>query len=91
MSLKFLFPITVTLAASGPIHPFPGVKARLHIEGVPGGKVSILGGHNIGHTKHKIVRILFRTVSEIELFHYTVHCTVQRINTPCPHTSCIMN
>jgi hypothetical protein len=35
--------------------------------GVPEVKVSILGGHSTGHSKQK--------VSEIELFHYTVHCT----------------
>jgi hypothetical protein len=45
-----------------------------NIPGVPGGKVNILGGHSIGHSKQKIVyaRVLFRTVSEIELFHCTV-------------------
>jgi hypothetical protein len=44
------------------------------IQGVPGGKVSILGGHIIGHSKQKsvYVHVLFRTVSEIELFHCTV-------------------
>jgi hypothetical protein len=46
----------------------------VHIQGVPGAKVNILGGHSIGHSKHKTVyvrtRVLFRTVSEIELFHY---------------------
>jgi hypothetical protein len=31
--------------------------------------------------------VLFRTVSEIELFHSTVY-TVQTSHTPCPHTSC---
>jgi hypothetical protein len=52
-----------------------------YIQNVPGGKVNILGGRNIGHSK-KNNRIrtcaLLRTVSEIELF----HCTVVRILRP---------
>jgi hypothetical protein len=42
---------------------------------VPGGKANILGSHNIGHSKQKkciCTCFLFRTVSEIELFHRTV-------------------
>jgi hypothetical protein len=27
------------------------------IQGVPGGKISILGGHNIGHSKQKIIYV----------------------------------
>jgi hypothetical protein len=44
------------------------------IQSVPEGKVSILGGHSIGHSKQKgiYVCVLFRTVSEIKLFHLTV-------------------
>jgi hypothetical protein len=44
-----------------------------HIQGVPGGKVNILGGHSIGYSKQKTLyaRVLFRTVSEIELFECT--------------------
>jgi hypothetical protein len=44
------------------------------IQGVPRRKVNFLGGHSIGHSKQKIVHVpvLFRTVSEIELFHCTV-------------------
>jgi hypothetical protein len=45
---------------------------------VQGGKFNILGGHSISHSKHKkciCTCVLFRTVSEIELFHCTVHCT----------------
>jgi hypothetical protein len=38
------------------------------IQNVPGGNVSILGGHSIGHSKQQIAW----TVSEIELFHSTV-------------------
>jgi hypothetical protein len=38
--------------------------------------VNFLGGHSIGHSKQKIVYVctcvLFRTVSEIQLFHCTV-------------------
>jgi hypothetical protein len=44
------------------------------IQGVRGKKVNNLGDHRIGHTNQKIVyaSVLFRTVSEIELFHCTV-------------------
>jgi hypothetical protein len=46
------------------------------IQSVPGGTVSILGGHSIRHSKQCICTcVLFRMVSEIELFHCTVHCT----------------
>jgi hypothetical protein len=41
------------------------------IQGVPGGKDNILGGHSIGHSKQKnfiCTCVLFRTVSEIEPF-----------------------
>jgi hypothetical protein len=39
------------------------------IRSVPGGKVNILGGHSIGHSKQKslYVRVLFRTVSQTEI------------------------
>jgi hypothetical protein len=42
----------------------------VYIQGVPGGKVNILGGHSIGHSKQKTLyeRVLFRMVSETELF-----------------------
>jgi hypothetical protein len=47
---------------------------------VPGGKVDILVGHSFGHSKQKkcivCTCVLFRTVSETELFHCTVHCTL---------------
>jgi hypothetical protein len=42
-----------------------------YIHDVPGGKFNILGGHSIGHSKQKkciCTRVLFRTVSEIELW-----------------------
>jgi hypothetical protein len=42
------------------------------IQNVPGGKVNIQGGHSIGHSKQNSVCVLFRTVSEIEIFHCTV-------------------
>jgi hypothetical protein len=48
------------------------------LENVPGGKVNILEGHSIGHSKQRICTctcVLFGTVSEIELFHCTVHST----------------
>jgi hypothetical protein len=47
----------------------PFVKSP--IQGVP-------GGHSIGHSMQKkctCMYDLFRTVSKIELFHHTVHCT----------------
>jgi hypothetical protein len=54
---------------------WPGYTC-MHIQSVPGGKVSILGGHSMGLSKQKIyvinIWVLFRTVSEIELFHSTV-------------------
>jgi hypothetical protein len=43
--------------------------------------MNILGCHSISHSKQKkkyiyiYTCVLFRTVSEIELFHCTVHCT----------------
>jgi len=53
---------------------------RLHIyhiysiQGVPGGKVNILGGHSIKYSKQKsvYVRVLSQKVSEIEIFDLTV-------------------
>jgi hypothetical protein len=42
--------------------------------GVPGGKINILGCHNIGNSKiKKCIRtcVLFRAVSEIGPFHFT--------------------
>jgi hypothetical protein len=36
------------------------------IQSVPGGKVNILGGHNIGHSKQKVY---------MYMFHCPVHCT----------------
>jgi hypothetical protein len=48
------------------------------IQGVPGGKVNILGSHSIGHSKQEkcvCICVVLRTVSEIELFHCTVVAT----------------
>jgi hypothetical protein len=45
------------------------------IQGVPEGKVNILGDHSIGRSKQKkctCTCVLFRTASKIELFHCTV-------------------
>jgi hypothetical protein len=39
-----------------------------YVQNIPGGNVSILGCHSVG----QCTRVLFRTVSEIMLFHYTV-------------------
>jgi hypothetical protein len=50
--------------------------ASMHIQSVSGGKVNILGGHSIGHSK----------VSETKLF-YVIACIKecsQTIFTPCP-------
>ena len=47
----------------------------MYIQGVPGGNVNILGGHCIGHSKQKKCMCtcgLLWTVSDIELFHFTV-------------------
>ena len=43
------------------------------IQGVPGGKVNILGGHIIGHSKQKI---LYEHVSYSERFPRYMHLTV---------------
>jgi hypothetical protein len=51
------------------------IKALIcSIQGVPRGKVTIMGRHIIGHSKQQTVyvRVLFRTVSEIEIFHSTI-------------------
>jgi hypothetical protein len=47
----------------------------VYIQIVPGGKVSILWGHSIDHSKHKIcvcTCVLFQTVSEVKLFNCTI-------------------
>jgi hypothetical protein len=48
----------------------PKHQEMKRIQSVSGGKVSILGGHSIGHSKQENIYVL-RTVSEIELFHCT--------------------
>jgi hypothetical protein len=52
----------------------------MDIQNAPGGKVSIMGGHSIGHSEQNCICtcVLFRTVSEIELFCCTVHCILYR-------------
>jgi hypothetical protein len=46
------------------------------MQDVPGGKVNTLGGHSVDHSKQKkkyiYTCVLFRTISEIKLFHCTV-------------------
>jgi hypothetical protein len=39
-----------------------------------------MGGYSGGHFKQNCIgtSVMFRTVSEIELFHCTVHCTLYR-------------
>jgi hypothetical protein len=54
---------------------YPANLFHGNIQGVQGGKVNIMGGYSIGHAKQKkciCTCVLFRTASEIELFHYTV-------------------
>jgi hypothetical protein len=36
---------------------FPGLFQYTHTQNVPGGKVSILGGHSIGHSKQESVYV----------------------------------
>jgi len=53
------------------IHKYPILhrqhydRIKSHVKVVPGGKVSILGGHSIGHSKHKY---LYEHVSYSERF-----------------------
>jgi hypothetical protein len=46
-------------------------STRQHKQSVPEGKISILGGHSIGHSKQILYMYMYPilTVSEIELFH----------------------
>jgi hypothetical protein len=47
----------------------------VHIQSVTGGKVNILGGNSISHSKQKkcvCTCVLFQMVSKLELFHCTV-------------------
>jgi hypothetical protein len=50
------------------------IHIHTYIQGVQGEKVNILRGHSMGHSKQKVYStcVLFRTASEIELFHCTV-------------------
>jgi hypothetical protein len=59
----------------------------LSIQNVPRGKVSILGGHTVGHSKQKIIYV---RVSYSEQFLRYSYFTVQlqTINTPCPRMNC---
>jgi hypothetical protein len=52
-----------------------GNRSTRKIQNVPRGKVSILGDHSFGHSKQNkciCTCVLFRTVSEIQLFHCPV-------------------
>jgi hypothetical protein len=48
-----------------------GLLGQKNIQGVPGGKVNILGGHRIRHSKQKHVYVffIFGMISKIKLFH----------------------
>jgi hypothetical protein len=56
----------------------PHSHVLLSLQGVPEGNANILGGHSIGNSKQKkkvfyiYTCVLFRTVSDMELFHCTV-------------------
>jgi hypothetical protein len=57
-------------------------------QGVPGGKVSILRGRNIGRSKQKICTcVLFRTVSEIKkeilrtVSNTDIYCSSDKVGT----------
>jgi hypothetical protein len=56
------------------------VNSSDYIQDAPGGKIDVLGGHCIGHSKknYTCACVIFPTVSEIELFHCTVHCALYR-------------
>jgi hypothetical protein len=63
---------------------FKDVTPHSLIQGVPGGKASILGGHCIGHSNQNVrIYVLFRMVSEIELYHCTVPncCSSDKVGT----------
>jgi hypothetical protein len=53
-----------------------GLRHLVNIQSVPREKINILRGHSIGHSKQKkkciCTCVLFRTVSEIEIFQCTV-------------------
>jgi hypothetical protein len=54
------------------------------MRGVPGRKVSILGGHSVGYSKQYLcvcTFVLFPAVSEVELTRYTVpELLIRKIN-----------
>jgi hypothetical protein len=63
----------------------------LRIHNVPVGKISILGGHSIGHSKQK--NSIYKCpipngFRDAAISLYSTLYTVQTSNTPCPHTSC---
>jgi hypothetical protein len=56
------------------------------VQGVPGGKVGILGGHSIGRSKQKIVYILCSIQNGFRDRAISLYSSQTR-NTPCPLTS----
>jgi hypothetical protein len=82
--------------------PLPSTCRRIHnlpttlpldaAQGVPGGKVNILGGHGICHSKQEKLYLYICPIPKgfrdgaISL--YSTLYTVQTNSTPCPHTSC---
>jgi hypothetical protein len=62
------------MAFCRPVLYFLTIHSRITIQSVLGGKVNILGGHSIGHSKQKIVYI---HVSYSERFPRHSYFTVQ--------------
>jgi hypothetical protein len=62
------------------------------IQNVLGGKVIILGCHNIGHSKQEKMFVhmcpIVNGFRDRAVSLYSTLHTVQTSNTPCPHTSC---
>jgi hypothetical protein len=56
----------------------------VRIQDVPGGKVNTVGDHSIGHSNQESVYV---NVSYYERVWRKSYFTVQKSNTPCPHTS----
>jgi hypothetical protein len=66
-----------------------------HIQDVQGGKVNILGGCSIGHSKQKKKKKVYMYMCPIPngfrdrtISLYSTLYTVQTSNTTCPHTRC---
>jgi hypothetical protein len=63
----------------------------IDIQSVQGGKVNILGGHSIAHSKRKEKVYMYKCpipngFGDRAISLYSTLYTVQTSNTPCPHT-----